>query len=138
MEALPSHTIFSLCSTAKSFADVCSSVDEPDDVTLGIVTGLSKSCVDMVTPLMHTHVHIKHAHTTPTHAHTPTHVHTCTHTYTCTHMHTGAVLRYPMVRTNLIHTHGQNLAASVHPLMLHKQVRAMWGRGRGLVTSAYY
>ena len=27
-----------------------------------------------------------------------------------------------MVRTNLIHTHGRNLAATVNPLTLHKQV----------------
>ena len=29
------------CSSAKAFADVCNDVDEPDDVTLGIITGLS-------------------------------------------------------------------------------------------------
>ncbi|KAL5463346.1 hypothetical protein EMCRGX_G032238 [Ephydatia muelleri] len=68
--------------TAKAFADVCKDVDEPDDVTLGVIT--------------------------------------------------GAVLRYPMVRTNLIHTHGRNLAATVNPLTLHKQLAISYGYGTHL------
>ena len=43
---------------------------------------------------------------------------------TCTRTYTGAVLRYPMVRTNLIHTHGHNLADSVNPRTLREQVCA--------------
>lgn len=64
---------------AEAFGDVCTDVNEPDDVTLGIIT--------------------------------------------------GAVLKNPLLRTNLIHTHGQNLAATVDPLTLHKQIAISYGYG---------
>ena len=87
------------CSTAKAFADVCADVGEADDVTLGIITGVSphvRTLESTITPMY-------------AHAHAP---------------YTGAVLRYPMVRTNLIHTHGHNLADSVNPRTLREQVCA--------------